>query len=65
EGEPSIKRTVDGVLFEMLRRDGYQACEAWLQEHRPTLGKHSSVDVQARYLAPFSASAGGAPGRGT
>lgn len=56
--EPSIKRTVDRALFEMLRRQGYQACEAWLQEHGHLLGKRSSVDIQARYLTPFSGSPG-------
>lgn len=55
ENEPSIKRTVGRVLFELLRQDGYQACDSWLQEHRPLLGERSSVDIRARYLQPYSA----------
>ncbi|MET0543365.1 MAG: patatin-like phospholipase family protein [Variovorax sp.] len=58
ENEPSIKRTVGRVLFEMLRQDGYQACEAWLAENRALLGLRSSVDIGARYLTPYSASRG-------
>jgi NTE family protein len=52
ENEPSIKRTVGRVLFEMLRKDGYRACDAWLGEHGPQLGNRSTVDIGARYLAP-------------
>lgn len=55
ENEPSIKRTVGRVLFEMLRRDGHQACDAWLNEHGALLGKQSSVDIGARYLSPYTA----------
>lgn len=58
EKEPSIKRTVGRVLFEMLRQDGYQACDAWLAEHRAMLGRRSSVDIRARYLVPYTATAG-------
>lgn len=58
ENEPSIKRTVGSVLFEMLRQDGHQVCDAWLQQHRRTLGERSSVDIRTRYLKPYSASAG-------
>ncbi len=54
EIEPSIKRTVGPVLFESLRRIGYKACEAWLQDHRSKLGVQSSVDIQDRYLANFT-----------
>lgn len=54
ENEPSIKRTVGGVLFELLRRDGYSACDAWLAEHRQQLGRAASVDLHARYLAPYA-----------
>ncbi|MFN9470312.1 patatin-like phospholipase family protein [Acidovorax sp.] len=43
--EPSIKRTVGRVLFEMLRQDGRQACDAWLE---------STVDISARYLRPYT-----------
>jgi NTE family protein len=52
ENEPSIKRTVARVLFEMLRQDGHRACDAWLREHGAQLGKRSTVDVDLRYLAP-------------
>lgn len=52
ENEPSIKRTVGRVLFEMLRQDGHRACDAWLREHGAQLGRRSSVDIVARYLAP-------------
>jgi NTE family protein len=52
ENEPSIRRTVGRVLFEMLRRDGHRACDAWLQENGAQLGKRSTVDIGLRYLAP-------------
>lgn len=52
ETEPSIKRTVGRVLFEALRQDGHRACDAWLREHGAQLGKRSTVDIGARYLAP-------------
>lgn len=52
--EPSIKRTVGRVLFEMLRQDGRRACEAWLAAHSAQLGKHSTVDIAARYLRPYT-----------
>lgn len=55
ENEPSIKRTVGRVLFEVLRQDGIKACDAWLRQHRETLGERSSVDIAERYLAPYSA----------
>lgn len=48
ENEPSIKRTVGRVLFEMLRQDGHRACDAWLREHGAQLGKRSTVDIGAR-----------------
>jgi NTE family protein len=53
EEEPSIKRTVGRVLFEMLRQEGIQACDAWLQENGAALGTLASVDIGARYLAPY------------
>lgn len=52
--EPSIKRTVGRVLFEMLRQDGRRACETWLSDHRAQLGKSSTVDIGARYLRPYT-----------
>ncbi|RZJ60640.1 MAG: patatin-like phospholipase family protein [Acidovorax sp.] len=52
--EPSIKRTVGRVLFEMLRQDGRRACDAWLAEHGGQLGEHSTVDVAERYLRPHT-----------
>lgn len=52
ENEPSIKRTVGRVLFEMLRQDGHRACDAWLREHGAQLGLRSTVDIGLRYLAP-------------
>jgi len=61
ENEPSVKRTVSGVLFERLRQDGRAACEAWLQEHRGLLGRRASVDIGARYLAPYAACGGRGP----
>ena len=56
--EPSIKRTVGRVLFEMLRQDGYRACTAWLEEHGDQLGRRSTVDIRARYLQPTAWSSG-------
>jgi NTE family protein len=52
--EPSIKRTVDRTVFEMLRQDGRRACEAWLDAHADQLGRQSSVDVGAKYLRPYA-----------
>jgi NTE family protein len=52
ENEPSIRRTVGRMLFEMLRQDGYRACDAWLRDHGEQLGKRSTVDIGLRYLAP-------------
>ncbi|MDO9417594.1 patatin-like phospholipase family protein, partial [Pararhizobium sp.] len=34
ETEPSIKRTVGALLFELMRQDGRRACAAWLAAHR-------------------------------
>ncbi|MDB5828377.1 MAG: patatin-like phospholipase family protein [Variovorax sp.] len=48
--EPSVKRTVGPLLFDSLRRHGYDACRAWLAEFRHDLGVRSTVDVAARYL---------------
>lgn len=50
--EPSIKRTVGRVLFEMLRQEGWRACDAWLADHGDQLGLRSTVDIHARYLRP-------------
>lgn len=50
--EPSIKRTVGRVLFEMLRQQGRCACEAWLAEHGDQLGRRSTVNIRQRYLQP-------------
>lgn len=52
--EPSIKRTVGRVLFEMLRQDGRRACDAWLTEHGAHLGRHATADITARYLRPHT-----------
>jgi len=52
--EPSIKRTVDLTLFEMLRAQGRQACEHWLAEHRGHLGVRASMDIDERYLRPYA-----------
>ena len=52
--EPSIKRTVSRTLFESLREGGRAACDAWLAEHRGQLGVAASLDMVARYLAPYS-----------
>lgn len=52
--EPSIRRTVDRVLFEMLRQDGRRACEAWLAENAERIGECPSIDVTARYLQPYT-----------
>jgi len=52
--EPSIKRTVSLALFERLRATGRDACEAWLAQHRSKLGSEASVDIVARYLAPYA-----------
>jgi NTE family protein len=53
ELEPSIKRTVGGVLFESLRQSGRAACERWLAECSDKLGVNASVDIHAKYLAPY------------
>lgn len=52
--EPSIKRTVGRVLFEMLRQDGRRACDTWLTEHGAHLGRHATADITARYLRPHT-----------
>ena len=52
--EPSIKRTVGRVLFEVLRQDGRRACDAWLAEHGGQLGRQSTVDIGKRYLRPYT-----------
>ncbi|MDB5943599.1 MAG: patatin-like phospholipase family protein [Ramlibacter sp.] len=57
--EPSIKRTVGRVLFERLRHEGYANCDSWLSANRGLLGVRSSVDVRARYLAPYAQPPGG------
>ncbi|MDM0015853.1 patatin-like phospholipase family protein [Variovorax sp. J22P168] len=54
EIEPSIKRTVGPTLFESLRRTGRAACEVWLEENRSQLGRHATVDLEQRYLAPYA-----------
>lgn len=54
EQEPSIKRTVGRVLFEMLRQEGRAKCDTWLAENRQLLGVRSSVDIGERYLAPYA-----------
>lgn len=54
EVEPSIKRSVGMGLFEALRRTGWKACERWLEKHRPLIGVTSSIDIEARYLAPYT-----------
>lgn len=53
ENEPSVKRTVGMALFEALRQSGRAACERWFSLHRAQIGVASSVDVEARYLAPY------------
>lgn len=52
--EPSIKRTVGRVLFEMLRQEGRRACDAWLAQHGAQLGEKSTVDIAARYLRTYT-----------
>jgi len=51
--EPSIKRTVDRVLFEMLRQDGRRACEAWLADNLEHVGRRASTDLLERYASPL------------
>ena len=58
--EPSVRRAVGRVLFEMLRQDGHRACDAWLQENGSQLGRRSTVDIGLRYLAPDLPMASGA-----
>lgn len=53
EQEPSIKRTVGRILFEILRQEGHAKCSLWLAAHCQDLGTRSSVDIRARYLAPW------------
>lgn len=55
--EPSIKRTVGRVLFEMLRQEGRRACDAWLQENGDQLGQRASADITALYLQPYASGA--------
>lgn len=52
--EPSVKRTVGRGLFEMLRQDGWRACDAWLASHKEALGKKSTSDIATIYLAPYA-----------
>ena len=52
--EPSIKRTVDRALFEMLRQNGREACSEWLAVNEPQIGRQATVDIDQRYLAPYS-----------
>lgn len=52
--EPSVKRTVGRVLFEMLRQEGRRACDDWLSEHAGKIGLACSVDIATRYLRPFA-----------
>ena len=52
--EPSIKRTVDAVLFQSLRQKGRAACDDWLRLHATDIGRRSSVDIGASYLQPFT-----------
>lgn len=49
--EPSTKRTVGPVLFEMLRSQGYKACAQWLDQNRGNLGRSATVNIGQRYLA--------------
>jgi len=42
-----------GSPTESLRRRGYGACSDWLAANRDALGKRSTVDIAARYLAPY------------
>lgn len=51
--EPSVKRTVGRVLFEMLREDGRRACDQWLADHRMSIGMRASVDIEDAYLNTF------------
>jgi NTE family protein len=59
--EPSIKRSADRALFRMLRSSGRDACERWLAANRQHLGVRSSVDIGARYLAPYAQPPLGSP----
>lgn len=52
--EPSIKRTVGRVLFEMLRQDGRRACDAWLAAHGHHVGQRSTLELSTR-LHPHTA----------
>jgi hypothetical protein len=52
QAEPSTKRTVGPVLFETLRRQGYEACAQWLVQNRGSLGRSATVDIGQRYLTP-------------
>ena len=54
--EPSIKRTVARELFEQLRQAGHARCDQWLASHGQRLGREASVDIGARYLAPYTQS---------
>jgi NTE family protein len=48
--EPSIKRTVGPMVFQVLRQMGHAACDDWLRSNRQALGRRSSVDIGERYL---------------
>ena len=52
EAEPSTKRTIGVLFFQTLREAGRRACDAWLAEHKNSLGVRSTVDIGERYLAP-------------
>lgn len=38
----------------MLRQNGRRACDAWLAEYGPHLGRQATVEVAARYLLPHT-----------
>jgi NTE family protein len=56
--EPSTKRTVDILLFETLKQQGWLAAENWLALHRQDLGVRSSSDLETRYLSAYAPPAG-------
>ncbi len=49
---PSSKLNTERSFLEALHALGVAAAERWLHEHRGDVGKRSSLDIEASFLAP-------------
>ena len=56
---PSSKLVTDWRFLEQLHALGRAAAERWLRAHRGDLGRRSSLDVEATFLAPRSGDGAG------